>query len=116
MVALAEAPISLSAGGGNSAKVEPLTSAAFQGMTFNVATSFADRTTLQGVGHANLAPSSPAGVAAELDQRLRELNHVGFTIIPVETLIPPDKASAILTAGGYADIEVHRWQFGGRES
>jgi uncharacterized protein YciI len=26
----------------------------------------------------------------------------------------PDKASAILTAGGYADIEVHRWQFGGR--
>ncbi len=27
----------------------------------------------------------------------------------------PDKARAILTPGGYADIEVHRWQFGGRE-
>ena len=28
----------------------------------------------------------------------------------------PDKARAILTPGDYADIEVHRWQFGGRES
>jgi hypothetical protein len=28
----------------------------------------------------------------------------------------PDKACAILTPGDYADIEVHRWQFGGRES
>lgn len=27
----------------------------------------------------------------------------------------PDKARAILTPGEYADIEVHRWQFGGRE-
>jgi hypothetical protein len=27
----------------------------------------------------------------------------------------PDKACAILTAGDYADIEVHKWQFGGRE-
>jgi uncharacterized protein len=27
----------------------------------------------------------------------------------------PGKARAILTPGGYADIEVHRWQFGGRE-
>jgi uncharacterized protein YciI len=25
-----------------------------------------------------------------------------------------DKARAILTAGAYADIEVHKWQFGGR--
>jgi uncharacterized protein len=28
----------------------------------------------------------------------------------------PDKARAILTPGDYADIEVHLWQFGGRES
>jgi uncharacterized protein len=28
----------------------------------------------------------------------------------------PDKARAILTAGRYAAIEVHDWQFGGRES
>ena len=28
----------------------------------------------------------------------------------------PDKARAILTPGDYAGIEVHRWQFGGRES
>ena len=28
----------------------------------------------------------------------------------------PDKARAILTSGDYADIAVHRWQFGGRES
>jgi uncharacterized protein YciI len=27
----------------------------------------------------------------------------------------PDKARAILTPGRYADIEVHNWQFGGRE-
>jgi uncharacterized protein len=26
----------------------------------------------------------------------------------------PDKARAILTPGGYADVEVHSWQFGGR--
>ena len=26
----------------------------------------------------------------------------------------PDTACAILTPGGYASIEVHRWQFGGR--
>jgi hypothetical protein len=28
----------------------------------------------------------------------------------------PDEARAILTPGRYADIEVHSWQFGGRES
>jgi hypothetical protein len=28
----------------------------------------------------------------------------------------PGKARAILTPGRYADIEVHSWQFGGRES
>jgi uncharacterized protein len=28
----------------------------------------------------------------------------------------PDQARAVLTAGQYADIEVHNWQFGGRES
>jgi uncharacterized protein len=28
----------------------------------------------------------------------------------------PDKARAILTAERYADIDVHNWQFGGRES
>jgi len=28
----------------------------------------------------------------------------------------PDKARAILTPDGYADIEVHSWQFGGRPS
>ncbi|MFE0427501.1 YciI family protein [Streptomyces sp. NPDC058953] len=28
----------------------------------------------------------------------------------------PDTARAILTPGRYADIEVHNWQFGGRES
>jgi len=27
-----------------------------------------------------------------------------------------DKARAVLTPGRYADIEVHNWQFGGRES
>jgi uncharacterized protein len=27
----------------------------------------------------------------------------------------PDKARAILTPGRYADVEVHSWQFGGRE-
>jgi uncharacterized protein len=26
----------------------------------------------------------------------------------------PEQARAVLTAGAYADIEVHRWQFGGR--
>ncbi|MFD9692620.1 YciI family protein [Kitasatospora sp. NPDC059146] len=28
----------------------------------------------------------------------------------------PDAARAVLTADGYADVEVHRWQFGGRPS
>jgi uncharacterized protein len=28
----------------------------------------------------------------------------------------PDQARAVLTAGQYADIEVHDWQFGGRQS
>ncbi|HTA01066.1 MAG TPA: hypothetical protein VK802_11825, partial [Streptosporangiaceae bacterium] len=28
----------------------------------------------------------------------------------------PEEARAILTPGRYADIEVHSWQFGGRES
>ena len=28
----------------------------------------------------------------------------------------PDAARAVLTAGRYAVIEVHRWQFGGRAS
>jgi uncharacterized protein len=27
----------------------------------------------------------------------------------------PDTARAILTPGQYADIEVHNWQFGGRQ-
>lgn len=27
-----------------------------------------------------------------------------------------DSARAVLTAGAYADVEVHRWQFGGRQS
>lgn len=26
----------------------------------------------------------------------------------------PDTARALLTSGRYAEIEVHRWQFGGR--
>jgi hypothetical protein len=30
--------------------------------------------------------------------------------------LDPDRARAVLTPGGYADIEVHNWRFGGRPS
>ncbi|RKN44494.1 YciI family protein [Micromonospora endolithica] len=47
------------------------------------------------------------------------LSDDGTTWLGTAALIPapdPDTARAILTPHRYADIEVHRWQFGGRPS
>lgn len=76
-----------------------------------------DRYLVLGLGSGQAADLAPPPVQDELIAYGPLFADDGTTWLGTAALVRalnPDTARALLTSGRYAEIEVHRWQFGGR--